>query len=759
MFRLLKFGLSDRYPAVSRLAVHEENNQTVFLWDDGDVATQLASEKATSTTLTEYFRLNREDGVGFCGVKSRDVLYKDIPKHFRMVGSKFVARKNKAEIVTRVDYASPRDGERFYIRLLLSHVKGSTSWEDLRTVSGKLYQTYREAADALGLLESDEHFDKCLAEAALWMTGSALRELFAMIIVHNVPSDSLSLWATHKTSLQDDCAHHLLQLGVKRPLTESELDNYCLYLIRLLLEGMGRTMNQGGLHIYDKTIALQVLNLISEADTSVEDDRYKSKVIVMDQIPLLNLEQRSIFSSIRDEFNQGIQSLKYIDGPGGTGKTFLLNTMLHYFNSRGVKFVAVASSGVAAQLLLQGTTAHSAFGIPLTLTRDSMCNLNGRDAMSKRLRDADVIVWDEVSMQHRYAIESVDKSLRHLKQRDIPLGGASVYFSGDFRQTLPIVPNADFTAQAYVCLKWSPLWELIRSYKLEQNVRLLGTRSSANTSASLFASWLLKLGSGHLQDHDRGTINLDHVKVNYVQSGSSIDMFTVYWLYDNFNSVINSEDWTHISRYFADRCLITPLNNTAEEVNQIMNEKIGGDFMLSTSMDFVEEEEGEPLAEEFLNSIELPGFSRHQLMIRRGVPMMVIRNLNLAQGVCNGTRVVVTDFSDRVLKCRLVTGARSGQDILIPKIKLIHEGNSLAPIKFSRFQFPLVDAFCMTINKSQGQTLNKVAVLLPNGVFGHGQLYVALSRCRSLDNILVSLANSTNKPETTNVVLKHVLHK
>lgn len=82
MFRLLKFGLSDRYPAVSRLAVHEENNQTVFLWDDGDVATQLASEKATSTTLTEYFRLNREDGVGFCGVKSRDVLYKDIPKHF-----------------------------------------------------------------------------------------------------------------------------------------------------------------------------------------------------------------------------------------------------------------------------------------------------------------------------------------------------------------------------------------------------------------------------------------------------------------------------------------------------------------------------------------------------------------------------------------------------------------------------------------------------------------------------------------------------
>lgn len=747
--------MSDRYPAVSRLSVHEENNQTVFLWDDGDIASQV--EKSSTTTLTEYFKLNQADAIGFDGVKARELLYKDIPKHFRMVGNKFVARKNNAEVVTRVDYASPRDGERFYIRLLLGHVKGCTSWNDLRTVSGKLYKTYREAANTLGLLESDAHFDKCLGEAALWMTGSGLRELFSMIMVHNEPSDPLSLWNKHRLALQDDCTYLLGQLGVSEKLTESELDNYSLYLIKSLLEGMGRTISQSGLQVYDDSVARRVLALVSRGDRSVEDDRIKSEKMVMTQIPLLNEEQRSIFSLIRDEYNNGQQSLKYIDGPGGTGKTFLLNTILHYFNSRGIDFVAVASSGVAAQLLLRGTTAHSGFGIPLSLTSDSMCNLNGRDSLSKRLQIVDVIIWDEVSMQHRYAIECVDKSLQHLKQCKKPFGGANVYFSGDFRQTLPIVPHGEFTSQAYVCFKWSPLWELIESHQLEQNVRLLGSTRSNDSSASSFAKWLLDLGSGYLQDSDKATIPLHYIKVSYMQPNMNIDMNTVNWLYDQFNSVVNSGDWGTISNYFAHRCLITPLNDTVEEVNQMMNERIGGDFMLSTSMDFVEQEEGEPLPEEFLNSIDLPGFSRHRLVIRRGVPMMIIRNLNLAQGVCNGTRVVVTDFSDRVLRCRLVTGSRSGEEILIPKIKLIHDGNALARIKFSRFQFPLVHAFCMTVNKSQGQTLNKVAVLLPNGVFGHGQLYVALSRCRSLDNILVSLRSCTGDPETTNVVLRQVL--
>lgn len=158
-----------------------------------------------------------------------------------------------------------------------------------------------------------------------------------------------------------------------------------------------------------------------------------------------------------------------------------------------------------------------------------------------------------------------------------------------------------------------------------------------------------------------------------------------------------------------------------------------------------------------LNAYESSKFPYHRLLLKVGQPVMVIRNLSIAQGICNGTRLIILSISSLLLKCKILTGPRMGDIVAMPRIKLIHGGDRDFPIPFSRTQFAVRPAFCLTINKSQGQSLDRVGVLLSGPVFSHGQLYVALSRCTNLTNLRVGLYTDTGTKTTTNVVCKEVL--
>jgi len=129
----------------------------------------------------------------------------------------------------------------------------------------------------------------------------------------------------------------------------------------------------------------------------------------------------------------------FVDGLGGTGKTFLYMALFARVHSEGLIAIATATSGIAASILPGGRTAHSRFKIPIKLASNSMCNFTKQGGTAELLRRTSLLIWDEVAMTNRLAVECLDRSLRDIMNCELPFGGKVMVFGGDFRQVFPVV--------------------------------------------------------------------------------------------------------------------------------------------------------------------------------------------------------------------------------------------------------------------------------------------------------------------------------
>src|SRR5258705_3613674 len=189
----------------------------------------------------------------------------------------------------------------------------------------------------------------------------------------------------------------------------------------------------------------------------------------------------------------------FIDAPGGTGKTFLINLLLANIRKDKHIALAMASSGIAATLMTGGRTAHSTLQLPLDLIRNEtpVCNIKKGTGKAKILQQSVALFWDEVPMIHRHALEALNRTLKDLRDNDKLMGGLTVVLAGDFRQTLPIIPRGTMYDEIKACIKNSILWSSVKVIKLEKNMRV---REHHDYNAQLFSQYLLSIGNGTLKE-------------------------------------------------------------------------------------------------------------------------------------------------------------------------------------------------------------------------------------------------------------------
>ena len=161
-----------------------------------------------------------------------------------------------------------------------------------------------------------------------------------------------------------------------------------------------------------------------------------------------------------------------------------------------------------------------------------------------------------------------------------------------------------------------------------------------------------------------------------------------------------------------------------------------------------------------LNGMKLAGLPNHKLVLKVGAPVMLLRNMDQSEGLCNGTRLRIKELGDRAIKAEILTGTKVGETVSLTRFKLTPSDKRL-PLQINRRQFPISVCFAMTINKSQGQSLAKIGIYLPEPIFGHDQLYVALSRATSPGGLKVIIGNHQGHPPNTtkNIVYKGFLEK
>ena len=382
----------------------------------------------------------------------------------------------------------------------------------------------------------------------------------------------------------------------------------------------------------------------------------------------------------------------------------------------------MATTGIAANLLDLGRTFHSRMKAPLTPTEDSTLGISAQSTLADLIRMSKIILVDEATMLDRYMLEALDRTLRDLMVKpEQPFGGKIIILAGDFRQCLPVVPGVGRPEIVKHCINQSHLWKHFKQLRLTRNMRV---DARSDPLLEEFDQWTLSIGNG---DMDQLTIPESMLSTRIVKNskkepcseGKAMIAFCKD-VFPNIEENISNCDWLDgrailattnkvkksffIGRYAAElsyHIIYYFFHQEVKMINDLICDMVPGTNEVFRSVDELDHYENlQRFTPEYLNSLNPNGFPPHILNLKPGMPLILLRNINPRDGLCNGTKLVFEKaLANKVLQCRL---AGSDRTVLIPRIVLIPKQNEY-PFSWQRRQFPVKAAFSTTINKSQGK--------------------------------------------------------
>ena len=509
---------------------------------------------------------------------------------------------------------------------------------------------------ARGFFDDDKEWDLALKEASLTAYPHQLRELFVLILVNNTPTNALALWDKWKKELSEDYFTRQTTRKQRRDSNQQGMErewniahNRALLKIENQLMLHGTRLSQFGLPAAEEDSAYNN-DMPLDLKAELNYDRAKCEAAWKAARKLMqnNVQQRELFDELRRLIDSGNREGKafFVDGPGGTGKTMLFNALLNYVRSRepvkegphtkGHIAVAVAASGIAALLLQGGRTVHNRFGLGINVHHTSRCNYSKqhRCARYRILKRAELIIWDEASMSSKLIVDAVDRGLRDITGKELPFGGKLVVFGGDFRQTLGIVDGNQRAAEVNNCLKLSLLWPILQKRELKKNMRVETNKNAGNRQRlRTWSNLLLAIGEGKVETpkaakeffYKPDCIALPPNIVSTAKTPQEL----LRNIYPNLETDIDLEA-------LQNRAILTPKNADVDFMNELALKRVKGDEHdpLFSEDSVAEDGRQEMLPEEILNRIHLSGMPAHKLVLKTGVPVMLMRNLAPLKGVC-----------------------------------------------------------------------------------------------------------------------------
>ncbi len=402
-------------------------------------------------------------------------------------------------------------------------------------------------------------------------------------------------------------------------------------------------------------------------------------------LPPLSEEQTRVLQQIREVPDGGL----FITGRAGTGKSTLLRALAAEMVG---ECAVVAPTGLAA-MNVGGQTIHSFFGIrpgPVVNDPDIIKIYRGGHPKARLMKGLKALIIDEISMVRADLLDGIDFSLRRNRERDEPFGGVKVVFFGDLLQLEPVVKRGaemEMLADRYA----SPFFFDCLALKdaPPDVIELTEVHRQATDPEMLHAL-------NQLRNADLEALELFNTRLH-----ARIDE--------------------------AKFITLTPRRDTADALNATRLAEIPGEgrsYKGATEGDFYEEYPTDP-----------------QLRLKVGARVMMVRSQ--PPDWVNGSLGTVAELGEKTVRVQLDSGETHWvESVKWEKVRWTWDsgrGRIGAEVIGSFVQLPMRLAWALTVHKAQGLTFDAVRLDFGSRAFAHGQLYVALSRCRTLAG--VSLAS------------------